>query len=138
MAFQVKQRERLAYSCEGERPVLAALVTEVQPDGDIKIYFAGLTGGYSARGGLGRDEHVTMDPHREIPLVFACWETWLRAAYEEVYAGWIAEYLPDHGLPCRVRVHQVDVPDQGAFYEFYGAALLQRAARADAREHTTA
>jgi hypothetical protein len=60
--------------------VLSALVTEEQPDGDLKISFAGLTGGYSAKGVLGLDELVTMDPHREIPLVFQCWEKWLRDA----------------------------------------------------------
>jgi len=60
--------------------VLSALVTEEQPDGDLKICFAGLTGGYSAKNVLGLDELVTMDPHREIPLVFQCWEKWLRDA----------------------------------------------------------
>ena len=60
--------------------MLSALVTEELPDGDLKISFAGLTGGYSAKGVLGLDELVTMDPHREIPLVFQCWEKWLRDA----------------------------------------------------------
>ena len=80
MAFVAKKRGKLTYYSEGDRPVLSALVTEELPDGDLKIYFAGLTGGYSAKGVLGRDELVTMDPHREIPLVFACWEHWLREA----------------------------------------------------------
>ncbi len=80
MAFSVKKRGRLTYYYQGERPVLSALVTEGQPDGDLKIYFAGLTGGYSARNVLEREELVTMDPHREIPLVFECWEHWLREA----------------------------------------------------------
>jgi hypothetical protein len=80
MPFKVKQRGKLTYYYEGDRPVLSALVTEELPDGDLKISFAGLTGGYSAKGVLGRDELVTMDPHREIPLVFECWEHWLRQA----------------------------------------------------------
>lgn len=80
MAFTVKKRGKLTYYAEGERPVLSALVTEEQPDGDLKIHFAGLTGGYSAKNVLGLDELVTMDPRREIPLVFRCWETWLRDA----------------------------------------------------------
>ncbi len=80
MPFNVKQRGKLTYYYEGERPVLSALVTEALPDGDLKISFAGLTGGYSAQHVLGREELVTMDPHREIPLVFACWEHWLREA----------------------------------------------------------
>ena len=77
MPFNVKKRGKLTYYYEGEHPVLSALVTEELPDGDLKICFAGLTGGYSAKGVLGLDELVSMDPHREIPLVFQCWEKWL-------------------------------------------------------------
>lgn len=80
MAFNVKKRGKLTYYSQGERPVLSALVTEELPDGDLKIHLAGLTGGYSAKGVLGRDELVTMDPHREIPLVFQCWEQWVQEA----------------------------------------------------------
>ena len=80
MPFNVKRRGKLTYYYEGDRPVLSALVTEELPDGDLRISFAGLTGGYSAKSVLGRDELVTMDPHREIPLVFECWEQWLREA----------------------------------------------------------
>ena len=63
-----------------ERPVLSALVTEEQPDGDLKIHFSGLTGGYSAKNVLQRDDLVTMEPAQEIPLVFSCWEKWLQDA----------------------------------------------------------
>lgn len=80
MAFQVKHRGKITYYYEGDDPVLSALVTERQPDGDLKIHFSGLTGGYSAKGVLGLDELVTMDPAREIPLVFRCWEKWLQDA----------------------------------------------------------
>ena len=80
MAFTVKKRGKLTYYSQGERPVLSSLVTEELPDGDLKISFAGLTGGYSAKNVLGLDELVTMDPAREIPLVFACWERWLQEA----------------------------------------------------------
>lgn len=80
MAFSVKKRGKITYYYEGDNPVLSALVTEEQPDGDLKIYFSGLTGGYSAKGVLGLDELVTMDPEREIPLVFACYEKWLQDA----------------------------------------------------------
>ncbi len=80
MALRARRRGKLTYYYESERPVLSALVTEEQPDGDLRIYFAGLTGGYSAKGVLGLDELVTMDPRREIPLIFACWEKWLRDA----------------------------------------------------------
>lgn len=80
MEFQVKKRGKLTYYYRGERPVLSPLVTEELPDGDLKIYFSGLTGGYSAKSVLERDELVTMDPHREIPLVFQSWERWLQEA----------------------------------------------------------
>ena len=80
MAFDVKKRGKLTYYSQGERPVLSALVTEEQPDGDLKIHFAGLTGGYSAQGVLGREELVSMDPAQEVPLVFRSWERWLQEA----------------------------------------------------------
>ena len=169
MAFQVKKRGKLTYYYSGERPVLSCLVTEEQGDGDLKIYFAGLTGGYSATGVLGLDTVTRMEPEIEIPLVFGSWEKWLqvagiceslkevdfievhafgcqpkspnplvdpvgyaeelkrlREAYARAYSNYFAEYLPDHGLPCRFTVHVVDVPDQAASYEFYSVGLLQR------------
>jgi len=80
MAFKIKQRGKLTYYYDGDTPVLSALVTEAQSDGDLRIHFAGLTGGYSAKGVLGLDELVFMEPEKEIPLVFQCWEKWLQAA----------------------------------------------------------
>jgi hypothetical protein len=78
MAFTVRKRGKITYYSEGDAPVLSNLVVEQQPDGDLKIYFSGLTGGYSAAGILGYDEVVSMDPEREVPLVFDCWERWLQ------------------------------------------------------------
>jgi hypothetical protein len=100
MAFTVKKRGKLTYYSEGERPVLSALVTEEQPDGDLKIHFSGLTGGYSAKGVLQRDELVSMDPEREIPLVFQCWEKWLQdagicASLKEV------DFIEVHAFGCQ-------------------------------------
>lgn len=80
MAFNVKKRGKLTYYYQGDKPVLSSLVVEEQPDGDLRIHFAGLTGGYSAKSVLGLDELVSMDPEREIPLVFQCWEKWLQEA----------------------------------------------------------
>jgi len=80
MAFNVKKRGKLTYYYHGDHPTLSALVTEELPDGDLKIYFAGLTGGYSAKGVLKREELVSMDPEQEIPLVFKSWEVWLKEA----------------------------------------------------------
>ena len=80
MAFTVKKRGKLTYYSDGEHPILSSLVTEELPDGDLRISFAGLTGGYSAKSVLGLDELVSMDPHKEIPLVFRSWEKWLQDA----------------------------------------------------------
>ena len=80
MAFQIKKRGKVTYYYSGERPVLSCLVTEEQADGDLKIYFAGLTGGHSATGVLGLPTVTTMQPEQEIPLVFASWEKWLQEA----------------------------------------------------------
>lgn len=77
MAFQVKQRGKLTYYYRGEQPLFSHLVTESLGDGDLKVYFAGFTGGESATRHLGLSETVTMDPDREIPLVFRTWEAWL-------------------------------------------------------------
>lgn len=80
MAFNIKQRGKLTYYYEGEDPVLSNMVTETQSDGDLKIRFSGLTGGYSATGVLKLDTVTFMQPEIEIPLVFKCWETWLQQA----------------------------------------------------------
>ncbi|MBI3911343.1 MAG: hypothetical protein HY320_10480 [Armatimonadetes bacterium] len=80
MSFNVKKRGKLTYYFTGDRPALSCLVTEELPDGDLKIYFAGLTGGYSAAAVLGRDTVIRMEPEKEVPLVFAAWEKWLQEA----------------------------------------------------------
>lgn len=80
MSFNIKRRGKLTYYFRGNQPVFSNIVTEAQPDGDLKIYFAGLTGGHSASRNLGLSEVVAMDPDREIPLVFRAWEAWLQEA----------------------------------------------------------
>jgi hypothetical protein len=80
MAFQIKKRGKITYYYEGDDSVLSSLVTEEQPDGDLKIYFAGLTGGYSATSVLGLETVTSMQPETEVPLVFKCWEKWLKDA----------------------------------------------------------
>ena len=80
MAFNVKKRGKLTYYYEGDDPVLSNMVVETLPDGDLRICFSGLTGGYSATGVLKLDTVTFMEPDIEIPLVFKCWETWLQEA----------------------------------------------------------
>ncbi|MEE2657022.1 MAG: hypothetical protein VX733_00860 [Candidatus Latescibacterota bacterium] len=80
MAFNVKERGRVTYYYGGDHPTLSALVTEKLDGEDLKIYFAGLTGGHSAKGVLERDELVSMTPKIEVELVFRSWEKWLQDA----------------------------------------------------------
>ena len=56
------------------------MVVETLPDGDLRICFSGLTGGYSASGVLKLNCVAFMEPEIEIPLVFQCWERWLQEA----------------------------------------------------------
>ena len=86
MAFDVKKRGKVTYYYSGDEPVLSALVTEAQPDGDLKIYFSGLTGGYSAKSVLGLDTLAFMDPETEIPLVFGTGRDHLRAGVGSRFA----------------------------------------------------
>ena len=44
MPFKTKKRGKLTYYYEGEDAVLSAMVVEEQADGDLRIYFSGLTG----------------------------------------------------------------------------------------------
>ncbi|MSR81845.1 MAG: hypothetical protein EXS58_02840 [Candidatus Latescibacteria bacterium] len=80
MAFNVRKRGRLTYYYGGDHPTLSALVTEELDKGDLKICFAGLTGGHSAKGLLEREELISMKPSIEVELVFRCWEKWLQEA----------------------------------------------------------
>ena len=67
MPFNIKQRGKLTYYYEGDDPVLSNMVVETLPDGDLRICFSGLTGGYSATGILKLDTVATMEPEIEIP-----------------------------------------------------------------------
>lgn len=80
MAFNVKKRGKITYYYEGDEPVLSSLVAEEQPDGDLRIHFSGLTGGYSATSVLKLETVTSMQPEIEVPLVFKCWEKWLQDA----------------------------------------------------------
>ncbi|TVR54612.1 MAG: hypothetical protein EA426_16800 [Spirochaetaceae bacterium] len=112
MAFQIKKRGKVTYYYQGEDPVLSALVTEQQSDGDLKIYFSGLTGGYSAKGVLNLDELTTMEPEIEVPLVFRCWEKWLQDAG---ICGSIADvdFIEVHAFGCQPKTPNPLVDPEG-------------------------
>ena len=80
MAFNVKKRGKLTYYYEGDDPAFSLLVVEALPDGDCRICFSGLTGGYSAADVLNLNDVTIMNPEVEVPLVFKCWEAWLQEA----------------------------------------------------------
>lgn len=112
MAFNVLKRGKLTYYCEGEDAVLSALVVEEQPDGDLRICFAGLTGGYSATNVLGLDTVTFMDPEKEIPLVFECWEKWLRdAGVCESIAD--VDFIEIHAFGCQPKAPHPLVDPEG-------------------------
>jgi len=103
MPFNVKKRGKVTYYYEGDRPVLSALVTEELADGDLKIHFAGLTGGHSAKNVLGLEELVTMEPAKEIPLVFKCWEKWLQDA-SICQSLKDVDFLEVHAFGCQPKI----------------------------------
>src|SRR5947209_9925867 len=134
MPFNVKRRGKVTYYYEGDRPVLSALVSEEQPDEDLKIYFSGLTGAHSAKNVLGLDELATMDPLRELPLVFRCWEKWLRDAgigesLEDV------DFLEMHAFACQPKAPNPLVDPAGYTAELERLrAACQNASPAGRRE----
>ena len=42
MAFEIKRRGKLTYYYRADRPVFSFVVTEAIPDGDLRVYLAGL------------------------------------------------------------------------------------------------
>ena len=64
MKLKIKKRRKLTYYYERDNSVLSALVTEEQIDGDLRIYFSGITGGYSAKNVLNLNKLTTMDPKK--------------------------------------------------------------------------
>lgn len=112
MAFNVKKRGKITYYYSGESPVLSALVTEEQPDGDLRIHFSGLTGGYSATNVLGLDTVTFMDPDVEIPLVFRCWEQWLQdAGICDSLAQ--VDFIEIHAFGCQPKTPNPTVDPEG-------------------------
>lgn len=100
MALKIKQRGKITYYYENDNPVLSNMVVETLPDGDLKIYFSGLTGGYSAKGVLGLDTLVYMEPEQEVPLVFQCWQKWLQDAGICEHISQV-DFLEIHAFGCQ-------------------------------------
>jgi len=127
MAFNVKERGRITYYYTGDHPTLSALVTEAMDNGDLKIYFAGLTGGHSATGVLGLDEVNTMSPTVEVELVFRCWEKWLQeagicTAIKQIDFIEMHAFAAQPKTPNPLADSQGFADEQQRLYQEYGAA----------------
>ncbi|MCX6045785.1 MAG: hypothetical protein NT075_11790 [Chloroflexi bacterium] len=116
MPFKVKKRGKLTYYYGGDEPVLSSLVVETLPDGDLRICFAGLTGGYSAASVLGLETVTFMDPEIEIPLVFQCWEKWLRDA-EICNSIADVDFIEIHAFGCQPKTPNPLVDPEGYIKE---------------------
>ncbi len=116
MPFKIKKRGKLTYYYGGDEPVLSSLVVETLPDGDLRICFAGLTGGYSAASVLGLDTVTFMDPEKEIPLVFECWEKWLRDA-EICNSLADVDFIEIHAFGCQPKTPNPLVDPEGYIKE---------------------
>ena len=71
MAMIEKQRGRVTYYTSEGNKTFSNLVTEELDNGDLKIYFVGMTGGST----VGHQ-----DPEKEIPVLFDIWEGTLKEA----------------------------------------------------------
>jgi len=135
MAFNIKRRGKITYYTEGEDAVISSLVVEEQPDGDLRICFAGLTGGYSATNVLGLDTVTFMDPEKEIPLVFDCWEKWLQDAGICDSISQV-DFIEIHAFGCQPKAPNPLVDPEGyakeqqrlraAYREAYGRFFRER------------
>ncbi|CAN5706867.1 hypothetical protein BH10CHL1_BH10CHL1_17100 [soil metagenome] len=96
--------------------MLSSLVVETLPDGDLRICFAGLTGGYSATSVLGLETVTLMDPEKEIPLVFQCWEKWLRDA-EICNSIADVDFIEIHAFGCQPKTPNPVVDPEGYIKE---------------------
>jgi hypothetical protein len=80
MDWIVKKRGRVTYYAKNGNEVFSDLVVEELDNGDLKIYFVGMTGALAATNELKLQEVARMDPDREIPRIFDTWEMYLREA----------------------------------------------------------
>ena len=71
MAMTKQQRGRVTYYTGEDNRTFSNLVTEELDNGDLKIYFVGMTGGSTVG---------EQDPAQEIPVLFDIWEGYLQEA----------------------------------------------------------
>jgi hypothetical protein len=80
MDWEIKKRGRVTYYRKKTNPLFSDLVVEELDNGDLKLFFVGMTGAIAASRELGLDEIAKMQPEKEIPRIFDTWEMYLREA----------------------------------------------------------
>jgi hypothetical protein len=80
MDWEIKRRGRVTYYCKKGDAVFSDLVVEELENGDLKIFFVGMTGAIAATNELQLDDVASMDPDREVPRTFDTWEMYVREA----------------------------------------------------------
>lgn len=80
MNWTITHCGRVTYYTKPDNPVFSDLVVETLDNGDLKLYFVGMTGAAAATRDLGLEDTATMDPEREVPRAFDVWERYVREA----------------------------------------------------------
>ncbi len=80
MDWNIRRRGRVTYYTKKTNELFSDLVVEDLDNGDLKLYFVGMTGALAATSELQLAEVARMDPAREIPRVFDTWERYVREA----------------------------------------------------------
>ena len=80
MDWEIKRRGRVTYYCKKTNKLFSDLVVEELDNGDLKIFFVGMTGALAATNELELAEVASMDPEREVPRMFDTWEMYVREA----------------------------------------------------------
>ncbi len=80
MDWEIKKRGRVTYYRKKTNHLFSDLVVEQLDNGDLKIFFVGMTGALAATNELGLDNVASMDPAEEVPRTFNTWAMYIREA----------------------------------------------------------
>ena len=80
MDWEIKKRGRVTYYRKKNNDLFSDLVIEQLDNGDLKIFFVGMTGALAATNELSLDNVARMDPAEEVPRTFDTWEMYVREA----------------------------------------------------------
>ena len=135
MALNVLKRGRVTYYYGGDHPPFSGMVTEDLGNGDLKIRFAGLTGGGSAQEWVremvvGNTDLVTMEPKHEVEMVFRMWEKGLQDAgicdsISKIDFVEVHSFAAQPKTPNPVRDPEGFAAEQKRLYSEYGEAYVR-------------